>query len=471
MKNNQAKWIICVSAVLALMLTVVLTVEVSLQPKRHIERAYALAEAGDYDATQDALHVIREDGADEAVIADVKATLLAALLENGAYENVETLYGELPEERHNEALSNEVAYASACAQFDEGHYANAAQRFFALDTFIDSADRYMLCRSALAVEAWQTGKTGDAVMLLTGMEDDCEVQLRKMSVAITGNDAIGGRIYEELHAMPVCEDILLDFSEMLIENGRIGAGKRHTVGLRANGTVLSAGDNAQGQCEVGDWTDMVQVAAGAYHTVGLKRDGTVVATGNNDEGQCNVSEWTNIIAIAAGTADTVGLCADGHVVAAGMHADKVSGWHDVTAISAGSYNIGCIYGGGNMLSAHTGAQLDMNLSLSAISVCGSVCVGLNQQRTMVSSFEGLPLWNNMKGVYACETGIFGIDREGNLKHYFYRAGDEIDMTFEGKAVEFAGSGTHHVVLTEEGRVFAFGDNSCGQCNVSDWQLK
>jgi len=33
------------------------------------------------------------------------------------------------------------------------------------------------------------------------------------------------------------------------------------------------------------------VAAGAYHTVGLKADGTVVAMGYNDYGQCNLFDW------------------------------------------------------------------------------------------------------------------------------------------------------------------------------------
>ena len=42
------------------------------------------------------------------------------------------------------------------------------------------------------------------------------------------------------------------------------------------------------------WTDIVAVSAGYYHTVGLKADGTVVAVGNNQFSQCDVSEWTNI---------------------------------------------------------------------------------------------------------------------------------------------------------------------------------
>lgn len=36
------------------------------------------------------------------------------------------------------------------------------------------------------------------------------------------------------------------------------------------------------------------IAAGSYHTVGLKADGTVVAVGYNEYGQCDVSDWKNI---------------------------------------------------------------------------------------------------------------------------------------------------------------------------------
>ena len=38
----------------------------------------------------------------------------------------------------------------------------------------------------------------------------------------------------------------------------------------------------------------VAVSAGHNHTIGLKADGTLVATGSDRNRQCDVSDWTNI---------------------------------------------------------------------------------------------------------------------------------------------------------------------------------
>lgn len=92
-----------------------------------------------------------------------------------------------------------------------------------------------------------------------------------------------------------------------------------TVGLKSNGTVLATGSNEYRQCKVSDWTDIVAIAAGANHTVGLKSNGTVVAVGQNDDGQCNTSDWYDIVAIVAGDDHTVGLKSDGTVVAIGKN--------------------------------------------------------------------------------------------------------------------------------------------------------
>ena len=71
----------------------------------------------------------------------------------------------------------------------------------------------------------------------------------------------------------------------------IACGYEYTVGLRADGRVLAVGCNSSGECDVGDWRDVVAIAYSGDRTVGLHADGTVVATGKNDSGQCNVSDW------------------------------------------------------------------------------------------------------------------------------------------------------------------------------------
>ena len=63
----------------------------------------------------------------------------------------------------------------------------------------------------------------------------------------------------------------------------------HTVGLKKDGTVVVAGSNEYGECNVDDWENIIQVIASAGFTIGLKNDGTVVATGDNYCGQCNVT--------------------------------------------------------------------------------------------------------------------------------------------------------------------------------------
>jgi len=128
---------------------------------------------------------------------------------------------------------------------------------------------------------------------------------------------------------------------------QVEAGYRHTVGLKADGTVVAVRDNEDndyGECDVGSWTDIIYASAGAYHTAGLKPDGTVVAVGRNDYGQCDVGDWTGIVEVSAGGAlasgHTVGLKADGTVVAVGWNAQgqcDVGNWTDIIQVSAGRH--------------------------------------------------------------------------------------------------------------------------------------
>ncbi len=69
-----------------------------------------------------------------------------------------------------------------------------------------------------------------------------------------------------------------------VASGFISAGRRHTVGMFADGTAVATGDNYFGQCEVFGWTDLISVSAGDNFTLGLRSNGTVLATGSNQQG-------------------------------------------------------------------------------------------------------------------------------------------------------------------------------------------
>lgn len=59
------------------------------------------------------------------------------------------------------------------------------------------------------------------------------------------------------------------------------AGKFYTGAITSGGSAAVVGDNDYGQCDVGDWTDLKALALGHTHTVGLKKDGTILSAGCN----------------------------------------------------------------------------------------------------------------------------------------------------------------------------------------------
>jgi Regulator of Chromosome Condensation (RCC1) repeat protein len=124
----------------------------------------------------------------------------------------------------------------------------------------------------------------------------------------------------------------------------VAAGCFHTVGLKSDGTVVAAGGDGSGECDVSSWTKIVQVASSDAATVGVKSDGTVVAVGWNIEGRLNVDSWTGIVQVATTWGHTVGLKSDGTVVAEGRNLEgqcNVGSWTGIVQVSAfGGYTVG-----------------------------------------------------------------------------------------------------------------------------------
>ena len=225
---------------------------------------------------------------------------------------------------------------------------------------------------------------------------------------------------------------------------RIAAGPYHSVALKIDGTVVAAGHNDNGRCDVDSWDDIIAVGAGYTHTVGLRSDGTVVAVGSNTYHQCDVSHWCDIVAISAGSFHTVGLRADGKVVATGEYRSgqcSVDDWTKIVAIRAGTEHTVGLRSDGRVVATGDNDWHQCNVS----DWKNIVDIGAGHQYTVGLRADGR------------------VVKTGSAYHIYFSSEDWSNI------VALSSEAEHTVGLRADGSVVAVGDNSNGQCNVSDWK--
>jgi alpha-tubulin suppressor-like RCC1 family protein len=273
----------------------------------------------------------------------------------------------------------------------------------------------------------------------------------------------------------------------------IAAGSHHTVGLEDGGTVLAVGWDSAGQCNVGGWTDIVQVAAGWEHTVGLENSGTVVAVGDNTYGQCDVTGWTNIVQVAAGGFHTVGLRADGTVVAAGNCTD-ITAWTNIVQVDADWYNTVGLKSDGTVVVAgsagNTSGMYGVGGWTDIIQVAaggGMYNLGLRYDGTVVAAMTqgvyqdigqcNVTGWTDIIQIDARGLGTFGLSSNGNVvvATRCDQIGDDdygqCDVTGWTDIIQVAPGLGHTVGLKSDGTVVAVGANFHGQVSdVASWDL-
>ena len=311
-----------------------------------------------------------------------------------------------------------VKYSKAEKLLNDGNYDEAISAFAALGDYKDS--------DAMRVESANAKEYAQAEQLLA-----------------QGENVEAAMAFEKLAQYKDARERRLALWDTIAVRETLAAGSLHTVGLKADGTVVAAGWNRDGQCDVSDWTGIVAVAAGGFHTIGLKADGTVVAVGTNGVAQCNVSGWTDIVAVAAGGSHTVGLKADGTVVAAGWNRDgqcDVSGWTDIVAVAAGS--------------SHTvGLKADGTV----------VAVGDNQGGQCDVSG-----WTDIVAVAAGNFHTVGLKADGTVIAVGKNEDGQCDVSGWTDIVAVSAGSSHTICLKADGTVVTAGGNIYGRCNVSDW---
>jgi hypothetical protein len=281
--------------------------------------------------------------------------------------------------------------------------------------------------------------------------------------------------------MQHCSSITAGFEPQCMP--MVVAGDYHTVGVKCDGTVVAVGYNLDGQCNVGDWMDIVQVAAAWAHTVGLKRDGTTVAVGYNRNGQCDVDDWAHIVQIAASHYHTVGLKCNGTVVAVGCNSAgqcDVSGWMNITQVTAGIFHTVGLKSDGTVVAAgyNRDGQCDVGGWTNVVQVAAGQLhtVGLKSDGTVVATGDDhlgqrkIAYWTGITEIAAGYYHTVGLRSDGTVVAVGWSEEEQCGVGIWAGVVQIA-AGCHHTVgLKSDGTVVAVGDNCCGICNVGDWNL-
>ena len=474
--RRTAKAIVAVSLAFAAALIVFLALLAARRPQMNIQKAYRLIAEGDLEQADILINTMEQDDYPAWRIADLRYAVADYLLGQGDHQAVFDMMEDLPRDDGRTAqLTRQANYLKASELYEADRFDAAAQLFYTLNDYEDSAWRYVDCRVAQAVQTYQAGDDAEARRQVYAIEDAWAHLQEAVSAAAKTPDEAQTLSAVEFFDPAIVRETAETMEELSAARTggavyRIATGYFHTVAVRSNGTVLATGDNSSGQCEVSGWTDIVQVAAGARHTVGLRLDGTVVAVGDDTYGQCDVADWRDVTAIAANAFGTLGLKSDGTVLASKYYQEKTAGWHGVTQIAAGAYSVGCLYEGGRMLSTHAMAQMENSAGLSGLAINGPVSAAIDGNGALVSSYEKAPDWQHLSCVAVGTTGFVGVTEDGQAVLFLFRKDQEERLFVEGRALEAASSGTHCAVITDEGRVFAFGSNGYGQCDVDDWEL-
>ena len=209
----------------------------------------------------------------------------------------------------------------------------------------------------------------------------------------------------------------------------ISVGNDHIIGLKSDGTVVAAGKNSHGECDVESWTDIIGISTSAYYTVGLKSDGTVVLTG---DGQYNmdVESWTDIVAVSCANSDIVGLKSDGTVAAVGYNyqysaKSTIDGWTDIVQVFVAS-------------GYYTGLRSD-----------GTV-VGTKFQDTTNQ-------WTDVVELSACDMHIEGLKSDGTIATAGWSYSGELNVGEWENIVAFASGNNHTVGLKSDGSLVVTGN--------------
>jgi alpha-tubulin suppressor-like RCC1 family protein len=228
------------------------------------------------------------------------------------------------------------------------------------------------------------------------------------------------------------------------------AGGTHSFGIRSNGTLWAWGVNSSGKLGdntivdksspvlvAGDFNDWIQASAGRFHSLGLRANGSLWAWGNNGQGRLGDNTTTN----KSSPVSVVGGITDWIQVSAGTH-------------SLGVRANGSLWAWGNNDAGRLGDNTVVHRS-SPVSVVGGftdwiqVSAG-NQFSLGVRANGSLWAWGNNA------FGRLGDNTTASKSSPVSVVGGFTDW------IDASAGGTHSFGIRSNGTLWAWGDNAYGR---------
>lgn len=408
---------------------------------------------------------------DREILNDCKYEIASLMFDAGEYQSAMREFDKLGDYKDAAGKKLESRYHYAHQLYNAGDVDKAKEEFLALGSYSDSAQMLTQCSYDEACILLNDGEYLQALVMFAGLGDfsDSSDMAYSAALNLTGDEETARILVNNGGLSPESVKKAADITAQRAEIpfGKLDAGNYHTVYLRADASVRACGDNSFGQCDTEDWSGVVQVAAGAEHTVGLRGDGTVVAVGNNEYGQCNVQSWTDVVSIAAGDYDTVALRADGSFVSCGYHSfEALKKARGINMVFAGPYGAAAVTDSGQLIASHKSIKAENPQILLELEIGIGYCAALySDGEFRLDSYPDV-IWKDVLTAEASPRALLAVGCNGKVLSHFFREEDAVDFSsLDG--IRLCAAGTeHYVFLADDGQLYAFGDNSFGQCDVS-----
>ena len=444
-------------------------------PQQRLQKLETLLAAGETDAVRRLAGNLGDEDAAESFLARCDYLDAERAFARGDLDAARELYAAAGSWEDSAEMVKLCDYRRAEKFLSAGLFEDAETLFASLGGYSNAADRALDCRYDRAAALESAGDLNAAAELFDtlGTYRDANARLLRIARAATGlnNDDEALSAFRGMSPEARAKMVTLGAARESLPQGVIAVGFYHTVGLRADGTVLACGDDSFGQCGVGSLHDVKAVAAGAYHTVALHSDGTVSALGRNTEKQCDTSSWRDVTAIAASDYATFGLTKGGRLLCTGFYDySEPRQWPGLSAVAGGSYNLAALRSDGTVWTFPKLKNTDALRGSVCLAVNTGYAVGVMPDGSVLSSVFDLSSWQDVIAVSASGTAILALNTQGKVLAHFFRESDAQDFSSFTDVKAIAAGGTHFALVFEDGSVKVLGQNGHGEAETSSWKL-